>query len=475
MANSRKPLPDADPLLAVLSSQSPGDALQRIAVAFSGGRDSTVLLDVLSRWCSQRDIALIALHVHHGLQAAADDWLNHCRDFCQVRDIAFFFRRVHITEQAYRQHGLEGAARQARYHALRTMAVEQHASVVALAHHANDQAETVVFNLARGAGSAGVAGMPVWHENPAGLGWWRPLLDVPAAHIAQYATQHELPYVQDPTNDDPQYARNCIRHQVLPALQQAVPGALAGLARAARHAQSTRLLEQQAGDFVLSQVQRNGALEIARLSLLPPALRQATLRAWCTRQGWSMPSEAQLHELWRQASTARADAQVQIMLQGHCIRRYRGWLSVDTHDPLSDAVEAQTYQWDGQSHWQPTGWPGFFIFQAVHDDTPGVPESLLRSALLSARVRSGAERLRLHQYGASRPLKQWYQALGIPPWQRRRTPLLYVGEHLLFVPGVGQAVDKEGIVSTSAGARHHVSWVAHLADYQDAMSGQSLK
>lgn len=433
----------------------------RLAVAFSGGRDSVVLLDLLAQQRKTSNSQLFAFHIHHGLQAQADTWLDHCASFASARDIPFFFQHVEVKTSGQ---GIEAAAREARYAALRALAQQHQIPVIALAHHAQDQAETVLFNLARGAGSRGLAGMPLWREeirqNAASLRWWRPLLNCSAEEIAAYAQQQSLHFIHDPSNDDIALTRNHLRHRVLPALQTAIPRALSGMTRAAGHAAQAAELELQAGHYVLQQLRQPlespasaVGLPIVELKKMPSALRNAALRAWLLELQLPLLSLARLNDWWRQISSARPDAQMRIKHGNGFFCCYRGVMYFQAH-PLTPTHQATAFwRWQAHQHWALPQWQGEFVFTpwsaqspeqlpANHSShtilTSGIPEQLLFGQVLQAKPRQGGERLRLQTNGHSRSLKQWYQHCAIPPWQRN-TPLLYLGDELLFVPGVGLA------------------------------------
>lgn len=427
---------------------------QRLAVAFSGGRDSSVLLDLLSQ--HPEHPAVLAFHIHHGLQADADAWVVHCESFCRERGIALYVRHVQVRDQGQ---GTEAAAREARYAALKQLGRELEVSVIALAHHAHDQAETALFNLARGGGSTGLAAMPAYRLD-GDITWWRPLLETSTEDLAAYAENRQLSWIEDPSNRDLSYSRNRIRHEVLPALQLAVPGALKGIARAVRHAQGAAALERQAGDYVLGQIMdRQRSICIKALKQMPVQLRNATLRAWCMALGVALPSEAQLQDWWRQLTESRADAQLSIAWdrrRGASFRTYRDRIYLINNLVVAAGTgqENASFSWSGQSYWQPQGWPGHFTFQPLEGQ--GIARKVLEQSALEARPRRGGERLCAWPHRHHRSLKHWYQARGIPGWQRDAAPLLFLQDRLIFVPGVGLATE-----FCSSGPDHWtIDWVA---------------
>ncbi len=269
-----------------------------LAVGLSGGADSTALLLACARrWPGQ----VMALHVHHGLQAAADDFERQCVVLCDALGVPLAVERVDARPAAGQSP--EDAARQARYKAFEALALAGQAPTairsIALAQHADDQVETVLLALSRGAGVAGLAAMPAQWER-AGLQWHRPLLQVAGADIRQWLRAQGQPWVEDPTNADARYTRNRIRAQVLPALAAAFPGFRATFARSAAHAaQAAELLQEL-------------ALEDAQLTGLPPAIavlqrlgraRQANmLRHWLRSTHQTTPAAAQLAELLDQVA-----------------------------------------------------------------------------------------------------------------------------------------------------------------------------
>ena len=196
-----------------------------VAVAYSGGRDSTALLHATLRAADAQGVQVVALHVHHGLQPGADEWLAHCERQCAAWrrkgwPVEFAFKRLHLKPP--KGESVEAVARDARYEALRVMAIECGADTVLLAHHRRDQAETFLLQALRGAGVAGIAGMPKGIERD-GITWLRPWLDEPREHIEAYVRKHRLRHIDDDSNDDIRYARNRLRLKVWPALAASFP------------------------------------------------------------------------------------------------------------------------------------------------------------------------------------------------------------------------------------------------------------
>jgi tRNA(Ile)-lysidine synthase len=303
--------PCAAPVAAWLAAVPAG---VRRAVAFSGGADSTALLLAAQALCPGQ---VLALHVHHGLQAAADDFEVHARRFCEVRGIPFVSQRVAAAHAP--GESPEDAARRARYRCLADMASAQGCAEVWLAQHADDQVETLLLALSRGAGLPGLAAMPQRFERH-GMAFGRPVLEVDGAAIRDWLQHSGEPFIDDPTNTDTRYTRNRIRQHLLPVWRAQFPAYQQTLARSARHAaQAQRLLEEVAAQDLLAVGEPP---QIARLRVLSMERQANLLRHWL-RQGWqAAPSEAQLAALLKQlAACATRGHHIHLKLaNGHVLR-----------------------------------------------------------------------------------------------------------------------------------------------------------
>ncbi|WBY01595.1 tRNA lysidine(34) synthetase TilS [Ramlibacter tataouinensis] len=296
MAASRTPRPTRaesapDLLLAPLRALSPPLPL---AVAYSGGADSSALLRAAVRcWPGQ----VQAIHVHHGLQAAADTFTAHCRRTCEELQVALEVR--HVDARHAPGDSPEDAARRARYAALADAAREANLGCVLLAQHADDQAETLLLALSRGAGLPGLAAMPARFERH-GVAFLRPWLQVPGAVLRQWLAGQGAGFVEDPSNSDTGYTRNRIRHQVLPALEQAFPQFRETFARSARHAaQAQSLLDEVAAADLAAM---GGEPVIARLQPLSRGRQANLLRHWLRSAHGALASAAQMDELLDQVA-----------------------------------------------------------------------------------------------------------------------------------------------------------------------------
>ena len=421
------------PLQVALAAGSGGvDAAQplRVAVAASGGRDSTALLHCTVRQARALGIDVVALHVHHGLMSQADDWCAHVRQQSRRWGAAFASQR--LTGAPPRGDSVEAWARSERYRALAAMAHERGASCVLLAHHRQDQAETWLLQALRGAGVAGLSAMPSTAQRQ-GITWARPWLDMPSAAIDAYARRHRLSHVQDTSNTDARFARSRLRMQVWPALSAAFPEAEQSLYAAAQRAQEAAALAQEAAEADLSVLSQDGALHVAAWLQLPPARRLNALRAWLRAQGGTPPPQTLLSRLLIElprSGNGRWPAPL------GWVRLYRGWLRwacAAGQAASNDLPQALEIDLSHPGHVSLPAWRGSWRIQAVQQG--GLPAAVLRCVCLQAR--RGQERIRLQPEASSRSLKNQFQALGVPAWQRGG-PLLFTPDgRLVFVPGLG--------------------------------------
>ena len=435
MANSRKPK-SADlsgRVAALLAPLLP--AHSSILVGLSGGVDSVVLLHLLRDLAPRFSWKLSALHVHHGISPNADGWADFCSTLCARLDIPLSVERVDIAPLRD-EHGIEAAARKLRHEAL----ARQPCDFVALAHHADDQAETLLLQLLRGAGVKGAAAMPVLSRGEgAGLkpaATLRPLLDVPRDALLEYAQAHALQWVEDESNADDRYPRNFLRHRLLPLLEQRFPAYRDTLTRNARHfAEAGELLDELARQDMRGAP--GNALEAASLRALPHPRAKNLLRYFLHAQGAPIPQAVQLDDMLHQLLAAREDAAVCVQFGNWQLRRYRdkayampGWGEFD---------QGMVLQWHGEAD---LAWPALnsrLIFTQVTGQ--GVSLARLRRAPVTLRLRSGSATLRPHPHAATRSLKNLLQEHGVPPWQRERLPLLYCGDEMVCVVGVAVAAE----------------------------------
>ncbi len=393
--------------------------------------DSVVLLHLLNSLAPHFDWRLSALHVHHGISPNADAWAVSCAELCQRYGIPLHVERVDIAPLRD-EHGIEAAARKLRHAAFARYSCD----FVALAHHADDQAETLLLQLLRGAGIRGVAAMAM--VKPArthGGATVRPLLDVPRSDLIEYAQQHALRWAEDESNADEHYPRNFLRHRLLPLLREKFPAYRETLTRSAQHfAEAGELLDElarQDGAQALSV----HTLDLAALRLLSRQRAKNLLRYFLHAQGAPMPQEVQLDDMLRQLLEARADAAVCVRFGAWQVRRYQGKVYAFPEPGEFDPGFELAWNGDGDVHWPALNAQLRFT-QSLGE---GISLAKLQLAPVTLRLRRGGETLRPQPHAATRSLKNLLQEHHIPPWQRERLPLLYCGEELVSVVGVAVA------------------------------------
>ncbi|MED5619014.1 tRNA lysidine(34) synthetase TilS [Ideonella sp. BN130291] len=416
-----------------------------VAVAFSGGRDSTALLHVVLRQAAASGLRVAALHVHHGLQPRADAWLAQLRRRCagwarQGAPLEFDARR--LPGQPGPGESVEAWARRGRYAALAEMANAAGCSLVLLAHHRRDQAETFLLQALRGGGAAGLSGMPATAMRD-GLTWARPWLHLPREAIESYVRRHRLRFIDDASNDDPRYARNRLRLQVWPALTGAFTDAEACLVAAATRAQQEAACLVELAQADLADIEAGDGLLIDSWCRLSVARRANALRAWLRRRCGAGPAEPFLQRLLKELPAGAAPARWPG--EGGELRRYRGVLRW-WPEPASDRSEphATPLRITSPGRYAVPSWQG--VLHVLPVAQGGVALSCLAGAQL--RPRAGGERFQRGARGVARSLKKQYQAAGLAAWERN-APLLYgEGGELVFVPGLGidgRALAPEGV------------------------------
>jgi tRNA(Ile)-lysidine synthase len=436
--------------------------LRSIAVAYSGGLDSSALLHLAHDYSREHGISLHAFHVHHGLSGNADEWLRHCESQCERLGISFDVRHVAITKDNGK--GIEEAARSRRYAALGEMCRTHQVSLLLTAHHQDDQAETVLLQLLRGAGVAGLSGMDASNTAAGLLGdpdltLARPLLSVTRNDLESYAARREADHVEDESNADLRFSRNALRHQVLPLLAHHFPGFQERLARTARHAQfAQRLLDQLAqADWQICRDREH--LDAGRLKCLDSDRISNLLRYWLGLHGLQMPSTAWLLQAQTQLLAARDDAQICIALADCEIRRYRNRIML-IHKSHLDADEvALPFAWRGETQIYVKEYGGTLQFSATELD--GVDAVWLRGQQLQIRNYRGELRLKIATNRSTRSLKSHCQERSIPAWERKQMPLLFIGAELLFAAGVGTACK---FLGEGPGQRIRITWESDRKD-----------
>ncbi len=427
-----------------------GASFPSIAIALSGGLDSSALLHLAHSYCREHGIPLFAFHVHHGLSPNADTWLAHCETACATLGVAFDSRRVTLAKG---KSGIEAAARKLRYAALGDMCGTHGVPLMLTAHHLDDQAETVLLQLLRGSGTAGLSGMDAANAAPELLGnpslvMARPLLPVSRAELDEYVAGQGIAYIEDESNADARYARNALRHKVMPALAASFPGFQERFARSAAHAQSAqRLLDELAADD-LKTCLVDDCLDVAKLRAMSADRAHNMVRHWFAQRGLRMPSTAWLVEMVTQLVEARPDAQLLVTHPDCHIRRHRDRLHITpkladlagTRDPDDEGLivkEGEAFRWNGETKIAFPAYGGVLHIEAAAEGDGGLDPDWLRAQPLLIDFRKGGERLKPAANRPTRALKYHYQACNVPAWERERLPVVWTGRELLFAAGIG--------------------------------------
>lgn len=401
---------------------------RHLMLALSGGADSVVLLDILVQLRDSLHFRLSALHVNHQISPNAARWAEFCAGLCAARDVPFQAVKVDIPH--HKGESLEALARAARYRIFSG----QQADFLVLAQHLDDQAETLMLQLLRGAGAKGLSAMGVMREESCAPHYVRPMLDVPRKTILDYAHAHSLLWVEDESNANIAFDRNYLRHQVLPLLELRFPGYRETFARTSRNLAESALLTDD-----LAQIDGAGSIVDGRLRVdvlrgLSEARAKNLLRYWLAEQGVPMASAGRLENMLQQLRSPRDDVQIHVALGGVAIRRYRGEAHVEAAGPLAELREV-ALSWPFQGVLELPWASGRLVFEQVVGQ--GLSVARLSEAPVTIRLRQGGERLHPDCRRPTRTLKNLLQEAGVPPWQRQRLPLLYCGEKLVFVPGIG--------------------------------------
>ncbi|HEV2008880.1 MAG TPA: tRNA lysidine(34) synthetase TilS [Burkholderiales bacterium] len=455
MASSRKS-PKSNALLAHVTAilkqyVKRGD---RLVAGLSGGVDSLVLLELLRSVSKTLHFDLAALHVNHQINPSSGRFATFCRAFCKSHAIPLTVVRVTVP----RGNSLEAAARAARYQAFAMLP----ADFIALAHNLDDQAETVFLQLLRGAGVKGLSAMPVIRNQDSGFRIQqdtskdkkpkkssspnpesqilnprilRPLLEIPRSEIEAYARSRKLEWIEDDSNADTAFDRNFLRHRVLPVVAQRYPSYRKTLLRTSRNfAEAAQLLDELASAD--AQLTARG-LNIAALRACSAARAKNVVRHFLALHGVLMPNAARLDECVRQVLREKRAKRLTIDLDGHTLRRFADELRVV---PKSSALARDfTRRWNGESKLHLPELGGTLILKKCRG--AGISLAKLSAQPATVRVRQGGERFRPHPRRPRRSLKNLLQEARVPPWLRDRLPLLFVGESLVYVPGIG--VDSE--------------------------------
>lgn len=460
-------------ILNPLLNAHPG--IRRLIVGYSGGVDSHVLLHLLAtyrdRWPER---VLAAVYVDHGLQVTSAAWGEHCARVCHELDIPFHALR--ISARPAPGESPEAAARRTRYAALAAELGPNDALLTA--HHRDDQAETLLLQLLRGAGPHGLAAMPAAAR--LSRGWLlRPLLELDRAHLLAYARGHGLRWIEDASNADTGFDRNYLRHQILPLLRERWPSANQTLARSARWCAETAnwLDAEAAADLAPVVADHPDRLAISALRELSELRQHNLLRYWLRQLNLPTPDSRQLWRILHDTLNAARDRNPRICWPGGEVRRYRDMLYA--MPPLAPHDTRRSFIWRFHGNdYPPLELPGIGRLAWRETVGAGLRLSALADTALIVRFRQGGEHFRPIGRRHGQELKKLLQEAGIPPWERDRLPLVYRDEALLAVVGLGIAADQavepgesgwqpvldSPSVAVSAGIEQVKSWKKQLPE-----------
>ena len=427
----------------------PGFPDLAVCVAFSGGADSTALLAALAQ-LKRPPLRLRAVHVDHRLHPHSSSWAAHCRRVACALGVPLRVRTANVARA--RGESLEAAARAARYGLLAT-ALAPHEALLT-AHHQDDQLETVLLQLLRGAGVAGIAAMPALAAFARGR-LVRPLLPWSRAELSAWVRSQGLEWIEDPGNSELRLDRNYLRARVLPLIRERWPAAAVTVARAARHAAEAQRLLDAVGAADAARASFGAMLSAQRLRTLPPERRRNALRFWITAAGHLAPPASRLEEIAGPLLQARADAQPYVRWEGALLQRQSDLLSLRAAPGSTGRLEELSWPWRRR---RTCALPGSGGKLTLKRDARGPLDLDALPAMLTIRARRGGERLRPVRAGPRRALKSLLQEAHVPVAERARLPLIFAAETLIAVAGLW--LDESVQASAASRRRARLIWSA---------------
>lgn len=398
----------------------------KIILGLSGGLDSKVLLHQLAH--SEFRSKLLAVHINHGLSPNANAWQQHCAASCASWNVDFTTEKLQLPN--IKGASIEAQARELRYQALQKHLINN--SVLLTAHHQDDQAETILLQLFRGAGPRGLAAMG-HRQQIAAIDFIRPLLTYSKQQLLQYAQQHNLTWVEDESNQDLRFDRNYLRKQIIPKLQQRWPQVSKCLQRSAElAAESSLLLDELAMIDFKSCALTDASLSCSELAMLSTARQRNVIRYWLRRTGFKLPDQKHLLRVVNEVIPARIDAQAQVQWQDVVVTRFKNKLYA--YQELLKIDLQQEYSWDIS---KTLDIPNIGSLSAQ----VGRGVKLANDAVLTVKFRNGGERFNPVGFDGSKSLKKLLQDWQVPPWLRDRLPLIYLKNELIAVADIAIARD----------------------------------
>lgn len=404
----------------------------KVIIAYSGGIDSHVLLH-LAALNKDLKAKITAVYVHHGLQIEADGWADHCQQV--AHNLGVEFKCLNVKVQKITAQSLEELARDARYQAFESLMKSN--DVLLLAQHREDQMETVLLQLFRGAGVQGLSAMPLTIAFGKGQ-MCRPFLDVSKQEINEYAHAHQLSWIEDPSNQSDEFDRNFLRNQIVPQLKQKWPALDKTIARSARHCSNAQRLTEDLAKQLLNKVcdKADNTLDINQLLELERVKQNLVIRKWFNVHNLRMPAEKILNTILDEVVNAEQSKNPEIRGVGYCIKRYRKKLycltSKDSNkqpcEQLWTKMEKQLILDNGS-------------ILAVSESLTGISQKVWDAAEVTIKFRQGAEKISLPGRAGRHTLKKLYQEKGVPPWQRNYIPLIYLDNNLAAIADLWISAD----------------------------------
>lgn len=404
----------------------PGD---RLTVALSGGVDSVVLLHLLTTFSKSMQLDVSAVHVEHGISAYSGEWSTFCQSLCNSLTIPLSIHRLKIRKQS--QESLEAIAREARYQIFKHI----QADYIVLAQHQDDQVETLILQLLRGAGVKGLSAMPTVRllEPDKTIRLFRPLLNIPRSEILNYAKLHGLSWVTDESNLDTSYDRNFLRHQILPLLEQRSPTYRKTLFRSTQHLGEAAHLLDELAEIDAKNIMIADKLSLQGLRKLGPARAKNLLRYLLVQRLIRLPNSTKLEEILRQLNVIQSDNRFRFVvdtLEIHCHRGLIEFLPADSSlEPIAPVV------WQGEQHLVIESLQG--VLEFTRQNNMGIDPAKLSGQIVTIRSRSGGERFQPNCKRPRRSLKKILQETALAPWVRNTLPLLFCEDQLVWVAGIG--------------------------------------
>jgi len=430
----------------ISAALAPFSERNRIYIGYSGGVDSHVLLHACAA-IPEFKKKITAVYIHHGLQKEADDWAIHCQQISEILGVDFLIK--HVDAVATQGESPEEAARNVRYNAFEQLIAANDALLIA--QHREDQLETVLLQLFRGSGLKGLAGMP--EKMQFGNGWLlRPLLNISKEMINDYATQNQLQWIEDPSNQSSVYDRNFLRQEIIPHLKQRWSSLDKTVARAAKHCAEAQILQHKIVKTEFETVFNTDdeTINISKLLTYSLIEQRLILRQWFENLDLKMPSQDFVQRILDDVIAARTDSSPMLAGQSVTIRRYRTKLYAMTHALTGFET----------CYWMPENTTLTLSNQqtltVVLSDC-GISREFWHNAKITVRMRQGGEKIALPNRAGHHDLKKLFQEVGIPPWQREIIPLIYLNDKLAAVGNLWMAsefyVTQNGVIIGNSSPR----------------------